>query len=47
MKALEPFKDRVVVHKDYSQNVASQFADKSLDFLFIDGMHTFDGCALD
>lgn len=47
MKVLAPFKDRVVVHKDYSQNVASQFKDKSLDFLFIDGMHTFDGCALD
>lgn len=44
---LATFGDRAVIIKDYSQNVASQFKDGSLDFLFIDGLHTFDQCALD
>ena len=49
LQRLDPYikEGRAVIVKDYSQNVASNFKDGSLDFLFIDGMHTFDGCALD
>lgn len=38
---------KFVIHKEYSENASKKFADGSLDFVFIDGMHTFDGCALD
>lgn len=47
LNRLKPVSDRVTIHKDYSENVYSKFKDGSLDFLFIDGDHTFDGCALD
>jgi hypothetical protein len=47
MSRLAPFGARASVVKEYSQKAVEQFKDGSLDFLFIDGMHTFDGCALD
>ena len=36
-----------VIHKEYSDKASEKFEDGSLDFVFIDGMHTFDGCVLD
>lgn len=36
-----------VIHKEYSEDASTKFEDGSLDFILIDGMHTFDGCALD
>lgn len=38
---------KCVIHKEYSEDASKKFEDGSLDFVFIDGMHTFDGCALD
>lgn len=38
---------RCVIHKEYSDKVSEKFQDASLDFVFIDGMHTFDGCVTD
>lgn len=36
-----------IIHKEYSDKASEKFADGSLDFVFIDGMHTFDGCVTD
>jgi hypothetical protein len=47
MKTISAYGDRVTVHRNYSQDIHANFKDGELDFLFIDGMHTFDGCALD
>lgn len=38
---------KCVIHKEYSEDASKKFKDGSLDFVFIDGMHTFDGCVLD
>lgn len=46
-EVLAPYGDRVQIHRQYSQSMHTEFKDGELDFLFIDGMHTFDGCALD
>jgi hypothetical protein len=37
---VEPWKDRITLIRDYSQNAVLAF-DKPLDFLFIDGDHTY------
>jgi hypothetical protein len=49
MARLQPFVDagRCDVHKARSTDMAAKFADGSLDFVFIDGDHSFDGCVLD
>jgi predicted O-methyltransferase YrrM len=39
---LRPFGDRFTLLRDYSDNVVNQFEDESLDFIFIDGLHTYD-----
>ncbi|MDV7339043.1 class I SAM-dependent methyltransferase [Terasakiella sp. A23] len=38
---------QVKIHRDYSTNVASQYADKSLDWIFIDGLHSYEGVKAD
>lgn len=38
---------KVIIHRDYSTNVAPQFEDKSLDWIFIDGLHSYDGVKTD
>ena len=38
---------RVVVHRAYSQDVASQFEDGQLDWVYIDGLHSYVGCRAD
>ncbi len=47
IERLEPYKERYTIHKAYSQDVANKFENGSLDFLFIDGDHSFEGCVLD
>lgn len=49
VEKLKPYIDlgQAIVHKEKSQHVAKLIDDNSLDFLFIDGDHSFDGCALD
>ena len=39
---LSRYSDRFNLLKDFSDNVIDQFEDESLDFIFIDGMHTYD-----
>ena len=36
------FSDRFTLIRDYSDNVVDQFEDESLDFIFIDGLHTYE-----
>ena len=47
IKKNEEFKDRFTFIQDYSYNVVSRFKDQSLDFVFIDGDHTYKGAIRD
>lgn len=42
MELLSPYGDRFVHIKNYSDNVVDMFEDESVDFVFIDGLHTYD-----
>jgi predicted O-methyltransferase YrrM len=39
---IEPYKDRHFLYREMSDNVIDKFEDESLDFIFIDGLHTYD-----
>lgn len=41
-KNIEPHKDRHHLYRDLSDNIVDQFEDNSLDFIFIDGLHTYE-----
>lgn len=45
-KRLKQFSNFTKV-KDFSYNVSNQFKDKSLDFVYIDGEHTYEGVKRD
>jgi hypothetical protein len=49
MRRLQPFIDagRCTVHRDASTNVAQKFKDGSLDFIFIDGDHSYNAVTMD
>lgn len=36
------FFNNISLHKDFSYNVADKFEDKSMDFIYIDGDHSYD-----
>jgi len=36
------FKDKIVYHRDYSYNIANQFADGHFDFIYIDASHKYE-----
>lgn len=38
---------RVTAHRDFSTNVAPSFPDGTLDWVFIDGLHSYDGVKAD
>lgn len=42
-KNLEQFGDRANIIKDTAENVKDQFKDESVDFIFVDGDHSFEG----
>lgn len=42
LQRTERFGDRVVLIRNYSDDAASMIKDNSLDFIFIDGLHTYD-----
>lgn len=46
-KKLEKYGDRVIMVKEPSSSVFDMFLDESLDFIFIDGIHTYDGVITD
>lgn len=43
----EIFGKRFVLRKEESSNIADEFGDESLDFVFIDGIHTYEGVISD
>jgi methyltransferase family protein len=45
--AAEIGESRVIVHRRYSQDVATQFADGQLDWVYIDGLHSYEGVRSD
>ena len=46
-KVCEGFPNRTQVIKDYTTSAAEQVPDKSLDFVFIDADHGYEGCLRD
>jgi hypothetical protein len=48
-RRLAPFVEsgRATIRKQYSMEAVQEYDDDSLDFVFIDGDHTFDYCCLD
>lgn len=42
MKKIEPYADRYIHHKKLSDDAAHDFEDESMDFIFIDGLHTYE-----
>ena len=42
MNKVAPYGDRYLHHKKTSDDAASDFEDESMDFIFIDGLHTYD-----
>lgn len=41
-KATSLYKDRLILHKKTSDEAVQEFADEFFDFIFIDGLHTYD-----
>lgn len=41
------FGDRAIIHRAYSAEVAPYYEDESLDYVFIDGDHSYEGVKLD
>jgi predicted O-methyltransferase YrrM len=42
IESIEPYKNRHYLYRDLSDNVMDEFEDDSLDFIFIDGLHTYE-----
>ncbi len=38
---------KIVVHRNYSRDCAALFADGQLDFVYVDGMHSYEACLED
>lgn len=45
--AAERARGQVELHRAYSQDAAPRFADEQLDWLYIDGLHTYEGVTAD
>lgn len=42
VKMLEGYSDRFTMMRNFSDDVVDKFDDESLDFIFIDGLHTYE-----
>jgi len=42
LNLLKPFESRFKLIRKYSDNAVGDFEDESLDFIFVDGLHTYD-----
>ena len=47
LRAVAPYQGRYTVHRMTSEQACPHFQDGSLDLVFIDGDHSYEGCALD
>ena len=47
LKFCEGYSDRAGIIKDYTTSAAEHFAKESLDFVFIDADHGYEGCLRD
>jgi hypothetical protein len=47
LESVKPFAGRYKVHRMTSEEASKLFDDASLDFVFIDGDHSYEGCSLD
>lgn len=47
LEAVKPFQGRYKVHRMTSYEASKLFIDESIDFVFIDGDHSYEGCSLD
>ena len=47
LKFCEGYSDRAGIIKDYTTSAAEHFAEESLDFVFIDADHGYEGCLRD
>jgi hypothetical protein len=47
LKSLIEFKDRIILYKDFSKNVAKKFESESIDFIYLDGRHDYCGVMSD
>lgn len=47
LKNIEPYRHIINPVKGDSSKIASEYEDESLDFVFIDGDHNYDGCKKD
>jgi hypothetical protein len=46
-KEMAVYGDRFVLIRDYSDNVVDTFKDEEFDFIFIDGLHTYEQLTID
>ena len=46
-RKLRHFPGRLIKHKGYSLPVSAEFENESLDLIFIDGDHSYEGCKAD
>lgn len=42
LQRMTPYKDRFHIHRKYSDDAVEDFQDGFLDFIFIDGLHTYE-----
>ena len=42
LQKIDSYKDRFILYRDISDNVVDKFEDESLDFIFIDGQHSYE-----
>jgi predicted O-methyltransferase YrrM len=47
IESVKPFGGRYEILRMKSEEAAERFADSTLDFVFIDGDHSYEGCSLD
>jgi Methyltransferase domain len=47
MSGTKEFGERFVLHKEESDKIVNDFENESLDFVFVDGIHTYDGVISD
>jgi SAM-dependent methyltransferase len=38
----KPYGDRFILHKQFSDDAVNNFEDNSIDYIFIDGLHTYE-----